>query len=498
MGSPGTLEFTITRTGRNGRVTLKAAVGDRVLHVEKLDILCPEARDRCRDRICANVAGANPAAVDRELLQLAARHTSLPARSQGGTAAPTPAAGQQQRIPTGNGVSGGIAESELIRLSTVQPQPVRWLWPDCIPLGKLSLIVGDPGVGKSMLTVDMAARVSTGAAWPLVPNSGGPAGEVIILSAEDDPADTIRPRLDAAGADASRIVVLSAVKRTDPSGNSSSSPFSLERDIPVLDAAIKKTPGVRLVIVDPISAYLGKTDSHKNAEVRTILAPLAKLAADQNVAVAAITHLSKSLGGKALYRAIGSVAFTGAARSVWFVGADGADPARRLMLPLKNNLAPEPLGLGFRIRSVQTASGISVARVDWEPNAVTTTANEAIAAELEAPRDRSARDEAAEFLRDLLKNGPVPASEVLEGARAANIKEKTLRRAKVEIGVKVGKTGNDTGSQWHWRLSDTATRPTEDGQLAMFEGDGHLRNGGHLPNDSGNGSPLTDFVEFEV
>ena len=239
------------------------------------------------------------------------------------------------------------AFAELRRFSDIRPKMLRWLWPRRIPLGKLTLIAGDPGLGKSLVTIDIAARVSKGSRFP----DGAPCepGDVIILSAEDDAEDTIRPRLDAAGADVSRIHLLEAVRVVMADGKSTESTFTLERDIPALEDALIRT-GARAVIVDPVSAYVGSADSNANAEVRGLLKPLVALAAKYGAAVILITHLRKS-GGAAIYRAMGSLAFSAAARAHWGVVADPDNKARRLFLQVKQNLAPDTDGLAYAIEA---------------------------------------------------------------------------------------------------------------------------------------------------
>jgi RecA-family ATPase len=176
----------------------------------------------------------------------------------------------------------------------IEPEPLRWLWPGRIPLGKLTLLIGDPGLGKSLVTVDMAARLSRGTAF--ADGAACDRGSTIFLSAEDEAADTIRPRLDAAGADLSRVHVLDAVRVTLADGVLSEKCFSLETDIAALESALLQNPDVRLIVIDPLSAYLGGTDSHSNAEIRGLLSPLGAMAARRGVAVSAITHLRKSPG----------------------------------------------------------------------------------------------------------------------------------------------------------------------------------------------------------
>ena len=212
--------------------------------------------------------------------------------------------------------------------------------------GKLTLLIGDPGLGKSLLTTDVASRVTRGRPFP----DGAPceSGSVIFLSAEDDAADTIRPRLDAAGADVSRVHILEAVRVALTDGSLTEKPFNLETDSAILEGVLREHPDVRLIVIDPISAYLGGVDSHSNAEVRGILAPLVAFAGRFGVAVLCITHLRKSAGA-AIYRAISSIAFAAAARAVWAVASDPEDGDRRLLLAVKQNLSGNEGGLGFRI-----------------------------------------------------------------------------------------------------------------------------------------------------
>lgn len=338
----------------------------------------------------------------------------------------------------------------LVSLNDVEPEPVEWLWPGRIALGKLTLIAGDPGLGKSFLTLDLAARVSTGTPWPDSPSTSNPTGSVILMNVEDDIADTIRPRLDAAGADVSRVVALDAVRnRNARTGELVESLFNLQSDIPRLEQAIKQTLGVRLIIVDPITAFTGSTDSYKNAEIRGLLSPLAKLAAKYRVAVVAVSHLNKSAGGSAMYRSIGSIAFNATARAVWAVAKDRDAPARRLMLPVKNNIAPDEHGLAYRL----TDSGIQdIACVEWESVPIDITADEA----LQQPYSKRSTpiDEAVEFLRDYLASSPVSSADVFDAADSNGFSKRTIRRAKQKLDIVAEKT--DFGGGWQWSLSDHA------------------------------------------
>lgn len=365
----------------------------------------------------------------------------------------------------------------IVRLSDVKPEPVAWLWLGRIALGKNTLIAGDPGLGKSFLTLDMAARVSTGAAWPDAPDVPTTPGGVVLLSAEDGVADTIRPRLDAAGADVGRIVALQAIRSvgdTRGGGRESARAFDLSRDLPALEAAIRSVEGCRLVVIDPVTAYLGGVDSHRNAEIRGLLAPLGAIAERHRVAVVAVTHLNKSIGGPAIYRAMGSLAFAAAARAAWVVSRDKDDPARRLMLPLKNNIAPDTGGLAYRIEP-RGVNGCPA--VVWEPGPVNVSADDALGGTGDRDKGgrRTERDDAAEWLADLLADGPRPARDVEREARDAGYSIATVRRAKAAIGVVSRKPA--FGGPWVWTLP----APAQDAQLPkMSEEDAHTPASGHL------------------
>ena len=204
-------------------------------------------------------------------------------------------------------------------LAEVKAVPVKWRWRGRLADGKLTLIVGDPGLGKSFIALDVAARVSAARSWP-DSESDEPQSNVLLLSAEDGVADTVRPRLDALGGDAARVHTLDAVRDKE-----CERPIQLA-DITALELAIRATRS-KVLIIDPLSAYLGRTDSHRDSEVRGLLAPLAALAERTEVAILAVMHLSKSVRNPAIYRTVGSIAFSAAPRIVLGVARD---PAREI------------------------------------------------------------------------------------------------------------------------------------------------------------------------
>ena len=335
----------------------------------------------------------------------------------------------------------------FVRLSDVAPQPVRWVWHRRVALGKLTIAAGHPGLGKSCVTLDVAARVTRGDGFPDCPSATSKPGGVILLSAEDDLSDTVRPRLDAAGADVSRVLALTTARRFDPElGRDVFAPFDLAVHLPLLESGIDRVPNCRLIIIDPISAYLGAVDSHNNSQVRGLLAPLADLAARRGVAVVAVSHLNKG-GGDALSRVMGSVGFVAAARAVYAVVKDQADPSRRLFLPCKNNLGVDDSGLAYRLMP----AGQDAVRVVWEDGAVTLPADDALApAEHRRGPEPEDRQEAQTWLADFLRSGPQAAEECLTEGGRVGITRATLRRAKAAAGIVAEKQG--FGGPWQWRL----------------------------------------------
>jgi hypothetical protein len=328
---------------------------------------------------------------------------------------------------------GSVAQPVLVRLADVQPEPVTWLWPGRVAAGKLALLVGDPGLGKSWISLDVAARISAGLAWP----DGGSvsAGSVLLLSAEDGVADTIRPRLDALGGDATQVHHL-AVLRTGERERA----VQLT-DVATLELAIHRIHA-RLMIIDPISAYLGSTDSHRDAEVRGLIAPLAALAERTGAAILGIMHLAKDRQQPAIYRAVGSIAFAAAARLVLAVAADPDREDRRIMASVKSNLSTPPAALAYRL---------DAGRVVWEAEPV---ADADVDALLAGPAlGRQERRDAEAWLSVLLAEGPMRVPMVQTTARKAGLAWRTVERAKCRLDVEATRMGGVAGGgQWWWRL----------------------------------------------
>jgi len=335
----------------------------------------------------------------------------------------------------------------LTRVSDVTPQEVSWLWPRRIAEGKVTVIAGHPGLGKSQFTAYIAARVTTGGAWP---NDEGiaPIGSVIMLSCEDDIADTIRPRLEAAGADVDRVHVLEGIRL--PKGGHRV--FNLRQDIQRLEDALDRIEGVKLVVIDPVTAYMDGADTHNTGDVRATLAPLQDIAMQRRVAVVAVSHLNKSGGnGRSVNAVTGSVAFVAASRAAFLVERDSDEPERRLLLEIKNNLSQAP-GIAFCIRERLLPNGIRAPHLEFQRGLIDMTADEALSQGGASGNRESALDDAKAFIVEHLQHGPLPAEEMKERATAEQISLSTLRKARIALCVSIRKETGPYG-RWIWSLA---------------------------------------------
>ncbi|MEZ0031254.1 putative DNA primase/helicase [Bradyrhizobium japonicum] len=356
------------------------------------------------------------------------------------------------------------------RASDLEPEKLVWVWPGRIPEGKLVLLGGPPGLGKSQLTALMAATVSNGGHWPCGEGSTLP-GDVIFMSAEDGVQDTIIPRLMAAGADRDRVYIVSAATKPDGTGRKT---FSLKTDVDLLEEMAKRIGTVRLIIIDPISAYMGGSDGNGNAETREVLEPLADMANRLQIAVVAVTHLNKGGGGgnqSALNRFAGSIAFVAAARAAFAVIEDPEDDERRFLLEAKNNLGKKCKGLAFRIEERRVGNDVLSSNVIFEGEHVSESIDEALSAsENRGAKKRQygdGKEDVVQFLRDILSAGPVDVLVVERQARAAALleddkrlsKSKTFRDARTELGIKSTRDGFGPGSRYVLKLPEAPWAP---------------------------------------
>jgi len=333
------------------------------------------------------------------------------------------------------------------KMSDIKPKPINWLWKDYIAKGTFTLITGEPDLGKSQITLSMTAIVTTGGIWPL----GGKRckeGDVILLSAEDSPEHTIRTRLEANGANLSKVHLLDGIRKSD--SNSDCKLFNLKSNLNELETMINEIKGVTMIVVDPLSAYLAGVDTYNNKDVRSMLAPLSNLAGRYDIAIVCVEHPPKSSNGRAMNQVGGSIAFVAASRSAYLVSKDPEDEERRLFLKIKNNLTSHSVGISYRLEEVILPTG-KISKVVWGDEPVKITADEVLAYynRTEFQHNKESRKK---WLQEELADGPKNAAEVEKKALTQGITEKQLRNAKNDAGVSSNKTDFDGG--WDLSLSN--------------------------------------------
>jgi hypothetical protein len=322
------------------------------------------------------------------------------------------------------------------------------LWRDRIPLGKLTVLDGDPGLGKSTLLLDLAARVTTGSPMP----DGAPTdrGLVILATGEDGIADTVRPRFDAAGGDAERLNVLEAVR--DERGVR---PLSLPEDVDALRAALLPLKRARLIIVDPFVAFLANyVNTRIDHDVRRTLTPLASLAAELDAAIVLLRHLNKATGPSALYRGGGSIGIIGAARAGLLAARDPDDETRRVLAVTKSNLGPAAASLAFTVEGAANGAGC----VRWLGESAH-RANDLVHDDGDSDERATAQDLRA-FIREMVETTPRTQREATAAIRAAGftVTDRTVQRARKAAGVAVKRHGFGPGSTVIWALENGHTR----------------------------------------
>jgi hypothetical protein len=344
-----------------------------------------------------------------------------------------------------------IVGLEVFDASTIEEKPIEFIWKNRIARGKLTLICGAPGIGKSFFTLDLASRLSTGAPFPDgVPN--GVIRDTIIFSAEDGMADTIVARLIAHGADRTRTKICKRIREMNDSGEMVRRGFNLARDLPHLERLLDQYPNTQLIIIDPISAYGGRTDSYKNAEQRSeVLDPLSELAERRNVAIVAVTHWNKSSNSSSLERVSGSIAFPAAARQVWGFVSDPEDVNRTLMLFGKSNIGPRVSGLAFRIPEPKPGERT---KVIWETGDVNHKLEEVLRQERSGEKENevSKLERACDLIREMCANGPVPSKDIDARGKELGIGERTMFKARKDI-LKCRATKEGYGKDGPWMIS---------------------------------------------
>ena len=316
-------------------------------------------------------------------------------------------------------------ELKLIHMSEIESEEVSWLWYPFIPYGKLTIVQGDPGDGKTTFVLNVAAKLSKAEALDETMKCEEPI-HIISQTAEDGLADTVKPRLEKAGADYTRISVI------DESDKSLS--MADER----LEEALQRT-NAKLLILDPIQAYLGGgMDMNRANEARDMTKRLGVLAEKYKCAIVLIGHMNKAAGNKAAYRGMGSIDFYAVARSVLLVGRIEGEPELRALVQIKNNLAAFGHSKAFRL----SENGF-----DWIGD-YEITADEVLGGS--APKTNKT-EQAKELLRELAKEkSMLPSNEIIELAKQENISKRTLENAKKELGIRAKKIN----SVWYWVLTE--------------------------------------------
>lgn len=319
------------------------------------------------------------------------------------------------------------------RFSQIEPKPIRWLWKPWLARGKLAILDGDPGVGKSLLTIDLAARLSRGDVLP----DGAKLDRKHItafLAAEDDAADTLRPRAEAAGANLDRLVTVAGPEN---------GPLRIPDDLHQISRRVGFEQA-DLLIIDPVVAFLPRSVAVSSDQcVREALSSLSRFAQGFDCAVLLIRHLRKASSANALHRGAGSMGFIASCRTGLLAAKDPADPARGILALTKSNLGEDPPALGYRI--LTNDSGL--ATVQWTGPAPLTANDLGI-----TPASLSQLERAATWLMEQLESGPRPAADLYALAASAGIPERTLRRAGKSLGLRTERGVTAGRSGWHWTL----------------------------------------------
>ncbi|MDB5290044.1 MAG: hypothetical protein JWL69_1285 [Phycisphaerales bacterium] len=334
------------------------------------------------------------------------------------------------------------AELPVTFFSDVRSESNRWLWRGRIPRGALTLLTGDPDKGKSLLTVDWAARVSTGAPWP--DGRKNCIGTTVFLCPEDERGRTIIPRFIAAGGNRDRACFLHENESTGQS-DEGASPVPLKAAVARLERVLRLRPDVRLIVFDPLNDYLAGLNTSRDGEVRAAIGPLIALARRYGFAVVGLLHLNKSSGGRAMYRSLGSIGLQGLARASWLVAPDprGGKYAR-VMVPVKFNLGRQPWGIAFSLVSHKKRSSLPVIRYDAFD--VDLTADDALAPS--SGKRQPAGERAEWFLRSLFAGrAKIASSELFVLAEAAGVSKRTIARAIGHCGIETFKDGR----KWAYR-----------------------------------------------
>lgn len=324
-------------------------------------------------------------------------------------------------------------ELKIISMADVQEEDVEWLLYPLIPFGKVTIIQGDPGEGKTTLALQIIAKLTRGEAVLPYEEPGAiieskeesdrQPMNVLYQTAEDGLGDTIKPRLNAAGADCSKVLVID----------------DKEKALTMMDSRLEEAiieTGARLVVLDPIQGYLGAdVDMHRANEIRPVMKRISTLAEKYRCGIVLIGHMNKASGGKSSYRGLGSIDFQAAARSVLIVGRIKDDPEIRVVCQIKSSLAPEAKPIAFRLDKQRGFEWIG----EYDINV-----DDLLSGDCRGQKSKGAK----EFLKEILADGQMACKDIEEEAKVRGIRKKTLWNAKKELNVNSIKIGN----QWYWTL----------------------------------------------
>jgi hypothetical protein len=357
---------------------------------------------------------------------------------------------------------GGLATTCLAGMS---PQPVKWLVPEILPRGKLALVAGDGGWGKSVLTLALSAAVSNGRAAFGLAYDPPPPSDVLLISCEDDFNDTVVPRLIALEADLNRC------HRVDGSigADGKVAPFSLAH-FHAIGQELQRRKEVRLIVIDPAGAYIGNSgiDDHKDAQLRALLGPLAEVAASHDVCIVLVKHLNRNTAAKAVNRVMGSAGYVNTVRAAFLVAPDVAND-RRLVLPMKANLTSSRKGFAFRPVALPEGKAIeALARfhnlevedrdrlakqlfcLEWL-GSIEADPDEVLVESARKERGPTRVQECADWLAEYLKNGPRPSKDIDMTGRSKGFTIDNINKAKAalkEKGLQSSNRGQFRGKWW--------------------------------------------------
>jgi hypothetical protein len=350
-----------------------------------------------------------------------------------------------------------ISSLEVTTMDDLEEQTIEWLWKGRFAIGKLSIVSGIPGLGKSYATLSMAALISRGQAFPDTPDIVNPVGDVLLIGAEDGWRDTVKPRLRLANADQSRIQVTTTVTRRGKENQW----LNLESDLPLIEEWLTDHEEARMITLDPLNAYLGETDGNSDVGIRAVLTPLAALAEKHQVCIICIVHCGKAEGRASAQKVLGSTGYVGVARTLFEVlrepesaqsqptgvtQSQATSAQRRVLASAKANVGNNgKLSIGFELIPEPDGDHCFVV---WDEKSAELDADDIRGQEENSKAPRRKKSE--EFLRAILADGPIPAAEAQAKAEAKGLKERTLKTAKSKLGV----ISQKVGERWYWSLPD--------------------------------------------